>query len=115
MGSLQMWKADHRCNRERPGFPGAMGYGLYVVSPARLGSFVTALDKTLPVLRGTPATRASGLHDFTVVATAMQRIAIATHLFIDYALNWAVGVEREILSSSSSMSTETSANSGVLR
>lgn len=34
---------------------------------------------------------------------------------VGYILNWPDGVEREILSSSSFMSTETSANSGVLR
>ena len=49
-----------------PAFPARMVYGLYVLSPARLGFFVTALDKTLRALRGTPATRASGPHDFTV-------------------------------------------------
>jgi hypothetical protein len=51
---------------DTPAFPAQWLYGLYVLTPARLGSFVTALDKPLRVLRGTPAVRASGLHDFAV-------------------------------------------------
>ena len=43
-----------------------MGYGLYVLSPVRLGFFVTVISKRHCPADKTPATRASGLHDFAV-------------------------------------------------
>src|ERR1700760_441295 len=68
-----------------------MGYDLYVLAPARLGFFVTAVSKRPWSLADrTPATRASGLHDFAVRLmrsrqSRMQRPPHPTTTFVTIA------------------------------
>ena len=52
-----------------------MGYGLYVLSPVRLGLFVTVFTTRIAQCEKTPAARASGLHDFAVRARPAKALA----------------------------------------
>ncbi|MDI2111681.1 hypothetical protein, partial [Bradyrhizobium sp. Mp64] len=52
----------------------AMAYGLYVLSPARLGFVVTVFATRIAQCEKTPAARASGLHDFAVRFTRIRQL-----------------------------------------
>src|SRR5882757_6280426 len=63
----------YRFSGGTPAFPARWLYGLYVLSPARPGSFVTVVRKALShPAKSTPTTGASGPHDFTVRFTCVR-------------------------------------------
>ncbi|MHC2335034.1 hypothetical protein ACVIW0_004323 [Bradyrhizobium sp. USDA 4454] len=56
-----------------------MGYGLYVLSPARLGFVVTVFATRIAQSEKTPTARASGLHDFAVRLACSRQATRSVH------------------------------------